>query len=90
MFRSLLIPLDGSAQAAAALPMARTIAQATSGSITLLRVPVSHAVSDCQEANSYLEAAAEELRRANLSMAQACGARCVASPSARRDDGRAR
>jgi nucleotide-binding universal stress UspA family protein len=72
MFRSLLVPLDGSAQAAAALPLARTIAQATGGSITLLRVPLSHAVSDCQQATSYLEAAAEELRHANLSVHTFC------------------
>ena len=74
MFRSLLVPLDGSAQAAAALPLARTIAQATGGSITLLRVPVTHVEADCQQATSYLEATAEELRRANLSVHTICRA----------------
>ena len=38
MFANILVPLDGTAQSNAALPLARTVAQATGGSITLLRV----------------------------------------------------
>jgi len=72
MFRSLLVPLDGSPDAAAALPMARKIAQVTGGSITLLRVPLSHAAADCQKATNYLEAQAQELRRAGLTVHTVC------------------
>jgi nucleotide-binding universal stress UspA family protein len=66
MIRSLLVPLDGSPLAAAAVPLARTIAEATGGSITLLRVPLSHSASELAEAANYLEAVAEELRGANV------------------------
>jgi nucleotide-binding universal stress UspA family protein len=66
MFRSLLVPLDGSPDAAAALPPARSIAEVTAGSVTLLRAPASHSASDCQEAASYLAAVADELRGANI------------------------
>jgi nucleotide-binding universal stress UspA family protein len=38
MFRRLVVPLDGSAQSRAALPLARTIARATGGEITLVQV----------------------------------------------------
>ena len=38
MFSKILVPLDGTAQSNAALPLARTIARATGGTITLLRV----------------------------------------------------
>jgi nucleotide-binding universal stress UspA family protein len=38
MFSKILVPLDGTAQSNAALPLARTVAQATGGKITLLRV----------------------------------------------------
>jgi nucleotide-binding universal stress UspA family protein len=66
MFRSLLVSLDGSPLAAAALPLARAIAQATGGSITLLRVPASHAATDAEQAASYLDQVAAELRAAGL------------------------
>src|SRR3982751_5986948 len=38
MFKKLLTPLDGSGESAVALPLARTLAQATGGEIVLLRV----------------------------------------------------
>jgi nucleotide-binding universal stress UspA family protein len=40
MFRSILVPLDGTAQSAEALPLAETIAQRTNGNIHVLTVPV--------------------------------------------------
>jgi nucleotide-binding universal stress UspA family protein len=64
MFRSLLVPLDGSPLAAAAVPLARTIVEATGGSITLIRVTQS--ASDAEQATSHLEAVARELRQASL------------------------
>ena len=41
MFNKLLVPLDGTTDAAAALPAATTLARATGASITLVRVPAS-------------------------------------------------
>src|SRR5712691_476196 len=38
MFKRILVPLDGTPQSNAALPLARTMARATGGAITLLRV----------------------------------------------------
>ncbi len=38
MFTRILVPLDGTAESNSALPLARTVARATGGSITLLRV----------------------------------------------------
>ena len=38
MFEKLLVPLDGSAQAAVALPLARALAQQTGAAVRLLRV----------------------------------------------------
>jgi len=38
MFTKLLVPLDGTVEAAAALPAATTLAHATGASITLVRV----------------------------------------------------
>jgi nucleotide-binding universal stress UspA family protein len=43
MFSRILVPLDGSPESNAALPLARTVAAATSASITLLRVLPSSA-----------------------------------------------
>jgi nucleotide-binding universal stress UspA family protein len=42
MFSRLLVPLDGTDNAAAALPAAATLARATGASITLVRVPTHH------------------------------------------------
>ena len=38
MFRTIVVPLDGTAESNAALPVARTLARATGSSVTLLRV----------------------------------------------------
>jgi nucleotide-binding universal stress UspA family protein len=38
MFKTILVPLDGSAESKVALPLARALAEATRGSIWLLRV----------------------------------------------------
>ena len=67
MFRSLLVPLDGSPESAAALPMARAIASATHGSITLLSVP-SPAEAESGQAAIYLAPVADELRQSNFAV----------------------
>ncbi|MGD0574408.1 MAG: universal stress protein [Anaerolineales bacterium] len=68
MFRSLLVPLDGSKLAEAALPPARALAEATRASITLVHIverdppQVIHGerhLTDASEAASYLQ----EVRR---------------------------
>ena len=41
MFNSILVPLDGTAESNCALPVARTIARVSGGSITLVRACVS-------------------------------------------------
>jgi nucleotide-binding universal stress UspA family protein len=65
MFKKLLVPLDGSGQAAVALPLARGLARATGGEIILVRVipermlgadPAARA-----EADDYLAGIAREL-----------------------------
>jgi nucleotide-binding universal stress UspA family protein len=38
MFSNILVPLDGSAESNVALPVARTVARATGGAVTLLRI----------------------------------------------------
>ena len=67
MFRSLLVPLDGSPDAAAALPVARGICAATGGSIKLLRVH-AHGAEAALEAANYLEGIAIPIRDAGLSV----------------------
>ena len=62
MFQSLLVPLDGSSESEAALPVACTLAEACGGSIALLQVPV-HATARCQAAAAYLESVAQRIRR---------------------------
>ena len=61
MFTNVIVPLDGSHEATAALPVARTLAALDGGRISLLRVvhrPVgvfaSH-VNQVREASAYLE-----------------------------------
>ena len=61
MFRLLLVPLDGTAESEAALPVARAIAEATGGSIALLQAPV-HATNTCAAAAVYLESVAQRIR----------------------------
>ena len=60
MFRTVLVPLDGTVQSAATLPLARTIAHATGGVLHLLRV-TSASPFETQRARSYLQPIAEEL-----------------------------
>jgi nucleotide-binding universal stress UspA family protein len=57
MFRRMVVLLDGSPEAATALPMARTLALATGAEIELLRVVPSESAA----AGRYLEGIAEEL-----------------------------
>jgi nucleotide-binding universal stress UspA family protein len=50
MFSRLLVPLDATLEAAAALPAAATLARATGASITLVRVPTQHGEDPAEEA----------------------------------------
>jgi nucleotide-binding universal stress UspA family protein len=61
MFSNILVPLDGTAQSNAALPLARTIAQATGGTITLLRVVKADDATRPAEAADELRRIATEL-----------------------------
>ena len=71
MFNKLLVPLDGTTEAAAALPAATTIARSTGASITLVRVPASdgspaEALIGDHMAEDELPAKAEELAAGGL------------------------
>ena len=71
MFNKLLVPLDGTTEAAAALPAATTLAHATGASITLVRVPASagdpaEALLGDHIAEDELRATAEELAAGGL------------------------
>jgi nucleotide-binding universal stress UspA family protein len=59
MLKRLLVPLDGTPQAASALPLARTIAHVTDASLLVLRVAAESDRSD--DAERYLQAVAQEL-----------------------------
>lgn len=61
MFSHILVPLDGTPQSNAALPLARTIAQATGGTITLLRVVKADDRTRPVEASDELRRIAAEL-----------------------------
>ncbi len=65
MFTKLLVPLDGTPQAAAALPLARAYAEATKADIVLLRAvpgrPGPAPDTDVQQARQYLAGVAHEL-----------------------------
>ena len=68
MFNKLLVPLDGTTEAAAALPAATTLARVTGASITLIRVPASdgdpaEALMGDHIAEDELRATVEEIRR---------------------------
>ena len=76
MFRNLLVPLDGSAESAAALPAARTLARGGRASITLLRVVppedgMPHGLEHrpLDQAAAALGEVAAELRGAGLEVA---------------------
>ena len=72
MFTKLLVPLDGTIEAAAALPAATTLARATGASITLVRVTVNNADDPAEAlvgdpiAEDEVRAAAEDLARSGL------------------------
>ncbi len=70
MFKNLLIPLDGTTDAAVALPAARTLARATAGELTLLRVvPPRSLGADTpalEDARTYLAAIAAELAKGGI------------------------
>jgi nucleotide-binding universal stress UspA family protein len=60
MFKKVVVPLDGTPQAAAALPLARSIAHTTDGSLLLLRV--TDEVDRSGDPERYLQAVAKELQ----------------------------
>jgi nucleotide-binding universal stress UspA family protein len=66
MVRSLLVPLDGTPQAACALAPARHIADATHASMVLLRVAEEAGSRSAYQCRTYLEPIADELRQAGL------------------------
>src|SRR6266542_436755 len=66
MFDRILVPLDGSAQSAAALPLARMLAQACHSQLTLMRVATSPAAGE--EVATYLARIASELQTAELTV----------------------
>ena len=63
MFSNILVPLDGSAESSVALPVARTVAQATGGTLTLLRIVHPGHASATEEASA-------ELRRTQAELAE--------------------
>lgn len=70
MFEKVLVPLDGTAQAAVALPLARAVAHATGAAIVLLRVVEPHLLDpgapEQAAAEDYLAGVAAELRKADV------------------------
>ena len=66
----ILVPLDGSPQAAAALPMVRGLATVLPASVVLLRVVESSAGTGeaSREARRYLEGVAQELAKAEMAV----------------------
>lgn len=68
MFRSILVPLDGSPQSAVALPAARTMARATGARISLLHVVADQASTLVNLERGRLERIADELRGADLTV----------------------
>jgi nucleotide-binding universal stress UspA family protein len=68
MTNTILVPLDGSFGSNAALPLARTLATATSGSITLMRVLSHEDPSTTGYATSNLRKIADELRASDISV----------------------
>ena len=63
MFR-ILVPLDGTIEAAAALPAARTLARVTGSSITLVRVTAASTSGDPDESQRERQRAEDEVRAA--------------------------
>lgn len=73
MFTSILVPLDGTAESNAALPLARTVARETRASITVLRVVKPSDVTSDREvfadATNTLQRIAKEMGSADLRVA---------------------
>jgi nucleotide-binding universal stress UspA family protein len=69
MFARLLVPLDGTVGAAAALVAARTLARATGAAITLVRVTSDH-LGDSTEGDSRIQQVEDETRAAAEQLAQ--------------------
>jgi len=65
---TILVPLDGSPESNAALPLARTLARATDGSITLLRIVSHEDPTTTDYATSNLRKIADELRGSGISV----------------------
>jgi nucleotide-binding universal stress UspA family protein len=63
---TILVPLDGSPQSNAALPLARTLARAMDASITLLRVTSHDDPTTTGDAATNLHRIADELRRCGI------------------------
>jgi nucleotide-binding universal stress UspA family protein len=68
MFRSILVPLDGSPESATALPLARIVAGSTGGCLHLLTVTPSDAQDVEAAAHVYLQATAAQARDAHHSV----------------------
>src|SRR5437763_455492 len=60
MFKTILVPLDGTASAACALPLARTLAQPSQAALVLVRIVPEDDSNG--EAEHYLRQVAEELQ----------------------------
>jgi nucleotide-binding universal stress UspA family protein len=65
---TILVPLDGSSESNAALPLARTLAQATGGSITLVRVMTHEDPMSTEHATTNLRKIADELSGSGMSV----------------------
>lgn len=65
MFSSLVVPLDGSVQAAAALPVALSLAHLTAGRVVLVRVTDQSRTTEAQE---YLAKVAVDLEASGISV----------------------
>src|SRR5437870_2872344 len=66
MFNKLLVPLDGTPEAAMALPLARTMAQACSGQLVLVRVTSAEYRRERSTAKQYLASVAADLANTQL------------------------
>jgi nucleotide-binding universal stress UspA family protein len=66
MFRSILVPLDGTPDSAAALPLARSIAETTSATVHLLTITPSAPHTSDDGARGYLDLIAHQLKGAGL------------------------
>jgi len=69
VFTNILVPVDGSAESNAALPIARTLAQSTAGRITLLRVVRRDGLTNRSIAADELDVIARELSASDTSVA---------------------